>query len=81
MPEQYTITGVVLPADNAGRAGLRVKVFDRDLPSLERRSGSAPEMLGQSITGAEGHVTNLLHTRTVPEQRGDFAFFADHEPA
>ena len=54
MPEQYTITGTITPANGADRAGVRVQAFDRDLPSLERRTGSAPQMLGETITDAEG---------------------------
>jgi hypothetical protein len=29
MPEQFTITGVVLPANGDDRVGMRVQVFDR----------------------------------------------------
>jgi hypothetical protein len=43
MPEQYTITGTITLADGADRAGIKVQAFDRDLPSLERRMGSAPQ--------------------------------------
>ena len=41
MPEQYTITGTIAPADGADRAGMKVQAFDRDLPSLERCTGGA----------------------------------------
>jgi hypothetical protein len=55
MPEQYTITGTVAPADGTERAGTKVQAFDRDLPSLERRTGSAPQMVGkEATTDAEG---------------------------
>ena len=55
MPEQYIITGTITPADGVERAGIKVQAFDRDLPSLERRTGSAPQMLGEeAITDAEG---------------------------
>ena len=50
MPEQYTITGVILPANDAERAGARVQAFDRDMPSLERRAGSSPQLLGEVFT-------------------------------
>jgi|GEM_PF-1071593 len=54
MPEQYTINGTINPANGAERAGVRVQAFDRDLPSLERRAGSAPQMLGEAIADGEG---------------------------
>ena len=54
MAEQFTITGVVLPANGADRAGVRVQAFDRDMPTLERRSGSTPELLGEAVTDAQG---------------------------
>ena len=53
MPEQYIITGII-NADAVERAGVRVQAFDRDLPSLERRTGLAPQMLGEAIVDAEG---------------------------
>jgi hypothetical protein len=54
MPEQYTINGTITPTNGAERAGVRVQAFDRDMPSLERRMGSAPQMLGQAIADTEG---------------------------
>jgi hypothetical protein len=54
MPEQYTITGTIIPPEGVDRAGIRVQAFDRDLPSLERRQGSAPQLLGEATTEAEG---------------------------
>jgi hypothetical protein len=54
MPEQCTINGTITPANGAERAGVRVQAFDRDLPSLERRTGSAPQLLGEANTDAEG---------------------------
>ena len=54
MPEQYTITGTITLADDADRAGIKVQAFDRDLPSLERRTGAAPQLLGEAIADAEG---------------------------
>jgi hypothetical protein len=54
MPEQFTLTGVILLANVAERVGIKVQAFDRDMPSLERRSGSAPELLGEATTDAEG---------------------------
>jgi len=53
MPEQFTITGFVLPPNNVPRLGIKVQAFDRDMPSMERR-GSAPELLGEAITDAQG---------------------------
>jgi hypothetical protein len=54
MPEQYTITGTIIPPEGVDRAGIRVQAFDRDLPSLERRQGSTPQLLGETIVDAEG---------------------------
>lgn len=58
MPEQYTISGTLsfTNADpgGAGRAGFKVQAFDRDLPSLERRRGVAPQLLGEAFTDPEG---------------------------
>lgn len=54
MPEQYTINGSITSANGAERAGVRVQAFDRDLPSVERRVGSAPQMLGETIADGEG---------------------------
>src|SRR6185369_1431138 len=54
MAEQFTITGVVLPANGADRTGMKVQAFDRDMPSVERRTGAAPELLGDAITDAQG---------------------------
>ena len=62
MPEQYTINGIITPANGAERAGVRVQAFDRDLPSLERRAGSVPQMLGEATTDAQGgfQITYIL---------------------
>ena len=54
MPEQNTITGIITLANGADRAGIKVQAFDRDLPSLERRAGSGPQMLGEAVTDVEG---------------------------
>ncbi len=54
MAEQFTITGVVLPANGADRTGMKVQAFDRDMPSVERRTGVAPELLGDATTDAQG---------------------------
>jgi hypothetical protein len=54
MPDQYAINGTIAPADGTERAGIKVQAFDRDLPSLERRTGLAPQMLGEAIVDAEG---------------------------
>ena len=62
MPEQYTITGTITIADGADRSDIKVQAFDRDLPSLERGTGSGPQMLGEAIADAEGrfHITYTL---------------------
>ena len=54
MRDQLAITGAINLADGAGRADMKVQAFDRDLPSLERRAGSGPQLLGEAITYAEG---------------------------
>jgi hypothetical protein len=54
MPEQYTINGIINTANGAERASIRIQAFDRDLPSLERRAGSTPDMLGEATTDAKG---------------------------
>ena len=61
MPEQYIITGTIAPADGVERAGITVQAFDRDLPSLERRRGTPPQMLGGGITDAEGRF-QIIYT-------------------
>jgi hypothetical protein len=54
MPQQFIITGNVFLSDN-GNPLLegKVQVFDRDLPSIERR-GAAPQLLGESSLDANG---------------------------
>ena len=68
MPEQYTITGTITPANGADRASVRVQAFDRDLPSLERRTGSAPQILGEAIADAEGRF-QITYTLEQPLER------------
>ena len=79
MPEQYTITGTITPADGADRAGIRVQAFDRDLPSLERRTGSAPQMLGkEATTDAEGRF-QITYTSSSSRTVKGFRCFAGCE--
>ncbi len=85
MPEQYIITGTITPADGTAREGNKIQAFDRDLPSLERRSRS-PQILGQSTTDAEGRfqITYTLEHfqsgegistfRRAKEKRADLTF-------
>jgi hypothetical protein len=54
MPDQYIINGSIDIAGNPDRKNLRVQAFDRDLPSLERRLGGGPPLLGKALTDAEG---------------------------
>ena len=54
MPNNYHITGTITPVEGVERAGLKVHALDRDLPSLERRADSAPEILGEAVTDGEG---------------------------
>jgi hypothetical protein len=59
IPEPYVITGIITPPEGVDRADIQVQAFDRDLPSLERRTGSVPQLLGEAIADAEGrfHIT------------------------
>jgi hypothetical protein len=52
--QRFIVYGVL--QDKAGQPlpGVTVRAFDRDLPSLERRMGSTPQMLGESTADAEG---------------------------
>jgi hypothetical protein len=69
MPEQYTITGTIISPDGVDRTGIRVQAYDRDLPSLEGRLGSTPQLLGEAVTDAEGRIRL---TYTVEQfRRGD----------
>src|SRR4029079_11109652 len=54
MAQQYLINGnITLSPEVGDHAELRIQAFDRDLPSLERLQ-SAPQLLGEAITDAEG---------------------------
>ena len=61
IPEQYVITGSIIPPEGFDHAGIRVQAFDRDLPSLERR-GSVPQMLGEAIADEKGGF-RITYTR------------------
>jgi hypothetical protein len=86
MPEQYTITGTVTLPEDIARAGIKVQAFDRDLPSLERRRGSASQLLGEAITNAEGRFQisytleqfqsgeGISLVRKLPEINADLSF-------
>jgi hypothetical protein len=78
MPEQYTINGTITPTDGADRAGIKVRAFDRDLPSLECRTGSAAQMLGEAITDAEGRF-QITYTLEQSASEKGFRNFADRE--
>jgi hypothetical protein len=54
MPDQSIITGTITPTDGLDRRGIKIQVFDRDLPSLERRLGGGPLLLGEAVTDAGG---------------------------
>ena len=60
--KQYVITGTIIAPEGVERIGINVQAFNRDLPSLERRTGSAPQMLGKAVTNAEGRfqITYIL---------------------
>jgi hypothetical protein len=68
MPEQYSITGMIIPPEGVAHAGLQVQAFDRELPSLERRTGSAPQILGEAIADAEGRF-QITYTLEQPLER------------
>jgi hypothetical protein len=87
MPEPYTITGTVTLPEGVEHAGIRIQAFDRDLPSLERRRGSAPQLLGEAIiTDIEGRfrITYTLEQfqsgekisldRKIGEKNADLSF-------
>jgi hypothetical protein len=57
MPEQFTISGQIRRSDEQLVAGVTVQAFDKDLPSLERRTGAGPQELGSTITDREGRFT------------------------
>jgi hypothetical protein len=81
LSEQSIITGNINSSD-----GNRVQAFDRDLPSLERRVESGPQLLGEAITDAEGRfqITYTLEQfrtgegiaqfRGLREQNADLSF-------
>jgi hypothetical protein len=60
--KQYVIAGTIITPEGVERFGVNVQAFDRDLPSLERRAGSAPQILGEAITDSDGRfeITYLL---------------------
>lgn len=49
-PAQYSITGTIMP----DRIGIRVQAFARSMPIVERRTGSARQLLGEAIAGQDG---------------------------
>lgn len=63
MPEQYTITGMIIRANTTDGTSARVQAFDRNLPSLERFPDALP-LLGEAITNSEG----LFSISYTPEQ-------------
>ena len=57
MPEQFTIVGLIQYAAERPAHNVTVQAFDKDLPSLERRSGIGPQELGSAVTDREGRFT------------------------
>ncbi len=51
---EFTLYGQIQDTAQQPLSGVKLQAFDRDLPSLERRLGSAPQMLGESLTNDEG---------------------------
>jgi hypothetical protein len=88
MPEQYVINGTITPPEGFEHAGIKVQAFDRDLPSLERRRGPGPQMLGkEATTDAEGRFQinytldqfrsgeGIALFRRVHRQNADLSFY------
>jgi hypothetical protein len=48
MPQQYIITETIISPEGVDRAGIKVQAFDLDLPSLECRIDSAPQIVGEA---------------------------------
>jgi hypothetical protein len=71
MPDPFTITGIVRVADGLEPAGVRVVAYDRDLPSLERRAGPGPQLLGDGISDANGRFTIEVDPARFLEREGD----------
>src|SRR5689334_4351542 len=63
-----SITGVIVPPDDVETVGIRVHAFDRNMPSIERRAGSAPELLGEAVSNTEGHF-QITYTSDQSQQR------------
>lgn len=86
MAEQYTIRGKIIPLDHLEAAGIRVSAIDRDLPSLERRIGYPPVLLGETVSDAEGRFQitytvepfdageGILLLQRVREKHADISF-------
>lgn len=53
--EEYSIAGTIVLPEGIDRAGIQVRALDRDLPSLERRNGITPQILGEAITDVQGY--------------------------
>jgi hypothetical protein len=53
-PSHYSITGTIMATEGVDRIGIRVQAFARSMPSVERRAGSAPRLLGEAIADSEG---------------------------
>ncbi len=51
MPEQYIIKGTITSPDGVDRAGVKVQVFDRDMPSLELRMYSVSQEVKRGYVG------------------------------
>ena len=51
---QNSITGMIMPAEGPHGIGIRVQAFARSMPSIERRPGSEPQLVGEAITNREG---------------------------
>ena len=53
-PARYSITGTILPTEGVDGIGITVQAFARNMPSVERHTGSAAHLLGEAIADRDG---------------------------
>src|SRR5688572_31996262 len=54
MSAAHVVSGNIAQNEGIALGRVCVQAFDRDLPSLERRTGAKPHMLGEATTDDEG---------------------------
>jgi hypothetical protein len=67
MTEKFQITGMLSASEGVNPTNILIKIFERDLPARERRSGIPPAPLGETRTDDQGHF-KLTYS---PEQFSD----------